>query len=128
MKLTISKAERASRNPHMDDMPKGSAHWCVTLTTFDGIGHRSASFYYSQGPAIVGEPKLAEIMECLISEALSIEQAGTFDSWCSELGLDSDSRRAARCWRAAWKNTDKLKALLGADFDAWAEKIQGGAQ
>ena len=39
--------------------------------------------------------------------------------FCSELGYDSDSRKAERVWRACQETPGYMQKLFGADFEAF---------
>lgn len=51
---------------------------------------------YSQGSGIAGYARAARVMESILTDAY----AGTdnFEDFCSNFGLDSDSRKAVRLW------------------------------
>src|SRR5262249_40492194 len=95
----------------MDDMPRGSAHWKCVLR----CGPRRMTFYYSQGPAVVGEPKIACVLDNLASDAAGFENAPTFQEWAPEYGYDADSRKAERIYNAVERQAGQLRALLGQD-------------
>lgn len=64
------------------------------------------------GPAL-GEPSIADVVECLISDASSADQ--TFEDWCGDYGYDTDSRKAGATYKAVVKQTAALRRLLGAE-------------
>src|SRR5262245_1458008 len=83
-------ADLTDHNPHAQD-----DKWAATATHWKCLirkGRRSMTVYFSQGPAISREPTLADVLDCLASDASGFENAGDFTSWCSEYGYDSDSR------------------------------------
>ena len=52
--------------------------------------------YFSQGYGHNGrEPKTADVLDCLSSDAASIGNTD-FEMWCNDLGYDSDSRKAEK--------------------------------
>lgn len=72
--------------------------------------------YFSQGSAHTEPPTLADVLDCLASDAAGYNQAGgQFEEWCSEYGYDSDSRKAEKTFRAVQQQARDLKALLGND-------------
>ena len=100
----------AESNPNMDDS-QGMDHWRVNIrslqrsTTMDVV--------FSKGSAHNGEPPtLAEVLDCLASDASSFAGAD-FEDWCAELGFDTDSRRAERIYKATERQSDDLLELLG---------------
>lgn len=72
--------------------------------------------YFSQGSAHTEPPTLADVLDCLASDASGYDQAaGSFEEWASDLGYDADSRKAEKTFRAVEKQARDLKALLGAE-------------
>src|SRR3990167_8432953 len=88
-------AEWADSNPNMADMPGGSSHWKCKIKA----GKRSMTVYFSQGPAHSREPTAADLLDCLASDASTIDNARGFEEFCSELGYDTDSRKAERIFK-----------------------------
>jgi hypothetical protein len=103
-------AEYADRNPNMDSSDMD--HWrCV----FHKDRARMTT-YFSMGRGHSGrEPTADQVLECLVSDASSIDNARGFDDWCSEYGYDTDSRKAEKTYAACKRATDKLRAFLGGD-------------
>lgn len=106
-----STAELVERNPHMSDMIAGSAHWKVTLRH----GRKQLTTFYSQGPTIIHEPTAAEVLDCLASDAQSVIAARDFDDWASDLGYDTDSRRAFNTYDTILAQSARLLRFLGQD-------------
>lgn len=102
-------AEWAGENPKMSDMPAGSSHWKCTFRR-DNL---RMTIPFSQGPAISGEPTAEDVLECLLSDSASVENAGSFEDWCSEFGYDQDSRKAESVFRACKDQAAKLRKFLG---------------
>jgi len=100
-------------NPHMDEgMDRGSSHWKCLLK----LGDARMGVYFSMGSAMKGPPKLADVLDCLASDASGYENSnGDFESWCSEYGYDTDSRKAHKTYRIVQRQAEKLRNLLGAD-------------
>jgi hypothetical protein len=69
--------------------------------------------YFSQGSAHTANPTLAEVLDCLVSEAQGYDDARGFEDWCSGYGYDTDSRKAERTWRAVKKQAEQLSRTLG---------------
>lgn len=64
------------------------------------------------------EPDAASVLDCLASDASTLENASGFEDWAVELGYDSDSRKAERTYRAIQQQTERLRQFLGtAAFD-----------
>lgn len=123
-------ASRADANPHMTDFQ--GDHWrCVLKLTGKGknpfapgtyLGENWAppvkqlTVYFSKGYGHNGaEPTADEVLDCLASDAASIENARGFEDWASDLGYDPDSRKAEKIFKACERQTAKLKAFLGED-------------
>jgi hypothetical protein len=105
-------ADQADRNPNMaddSDWGRGASHWKCTFRK----GQRQMTTYFSQGAAHTKAPKAADVLNCLASDAGTIDNARSFEDWASELGYDQDSRKAERIHKACLRETDKLEDFLG---------------
>ena len=101
------------RNPHMDvQMPR---NFDCTITMVGRGNHEPMTVYFSQGSAHKKNPTLAEVLDCLASEASGVDNARSFEDWASEYGYDTDSRKAERTYQICKKQAQELKALLGQD-------------
>lgn len=106
----------------------------------DGWEHRAATVRLSnpqngetmvtpwrQGMGIVEHPseQVAEIVDSLISDAWSYQQARDFEDWADEYGYDTDSRTAEATYRAIGELAPGIVALLGGPdaFDYAATEI-----
>lgn len=76
-------------------------------------GRRAFGLYFSQGSAHTAAPTPADVLNCLVSDAQSYDNANDFEDWCSEYGYDTDSRKAERTWRAVKKQAEQLKRTVG---------------
>jgi hypothetical protein len=76
----------------------------MTLTFSQGYGHKGA------------EPKLADVLDCLASDAAGAENAQDFEEWCSEYGYDPDSRKAEKTYNTVEHQAARLKTFLGDDL------------
>jgi len=56
-------------------------------------------------------PTLADVLYCLLSDANGVEQ--TFEEWASDLGYDSDSRKALKTYMACQKTRAALLKMFG---------------
>jgi hypothetical protein len=101
----------ANENPNMNGMPAGSSHWKCLIR----CGKRQMTVFFSMGPAHSREPELADVLDCLASDAASIENAPNFEDWASELGYDTDSRKAEKTFKVCQKQAEKLRQLLYTD-------------
>ena len=101
------------RNPHMQEqMPR---NFKCTIE-FEGRGyHEPLTVYFSQGSAHKKPPTLAEVLDCLASDASGVDNAQSFEDWASEYGYDTDSRKAEKTYNICVQQAQELKALLGQD-------------
>jgi hypothetical protein len=112
-----------------DDRPMH--HYRVTLTYRDRELH--VDFRTGTGieaPARPGVahrgvgPSAADVISCLCSDAQTAEDCTDFANFCSEFGYEFKSaaeiRAAERAYRGCVEIAPKIRALLGADFNAFA--------
>jgi len=101
----------SSGNPNMPDW-RDANHYKVRLIR----GKKQLTTYFSQGYGIPGEPDAEGVLNCLFSDSISVENCASFEDWCSDLGYDSDSRKAERIFKVCEKQAEKLKGFLGEDL------------
>jgi len=101
---------------------------------YKGAVHpNSSSFglYFSQGSAHTVDPTLADVLDCLASDASGYENAKDaaqynreknqgslrteFDEWADEYGYDTDSRKAEKIYKTVKRQAEQLKRTLGAE-------------
>jgi hypothetical protein len=105
-------AERAERNPNMDDDKHPMDHWRVRLAR---PGKR-LTVYFSMGTGHHGKaPEAADVLDCLASDAAGFENARSFEEWCDEYGYDTDSRKAHRTFKVIERQAQRLEKFIGAD-------------
>jgi hypothetical protein len=108
VRMTVKQTDS---NPAMD-LDGNMDHWRCRLR----CGGRSMSLTFSQGYGHEGEePTIESVLDCLASDASSIESARGFEDWAADLGMDPDSRKALRTFRLIERQTDKLRSLIGPD-------------
>lgn len=112
-----------------------------TFEYFTGLGHRqyrngvTPSIVFAGGPGTVYRerydaghkkpvtPPAAGVLHSLILDSSAIGQS--FESWASDYGYDTDSRKAEEIYRACQRNTDKLQRILTrADLEALEALLQ----
>lgn len=111
--LTISPVRIISRpdQDESDTWARRASHWCCSLS-FVGQGGRSVlTVFYSQGSAHNKRPTTVEVLESLILDANGTDEP--FESWCDNLGHDSDSRKAERIYQACRDIAKRLRKFLG---------------
>lgn len=87
--------------------------WTVELQ-YDG---RTMELPYYTGE-LAGEPTAADVLGCVLLDASGVVRGQTFDEWAADYGYDTDSRRAEALYRRVVEQTDRLRELLGDEFDA----------
>ena len=110
----VMSVRAVRRNPHMsgDQLPR---NFECTIE-FEGRGyHEPLTVYFSQGSAHKKSPTLAEVLDCLASDASGVDNARSFEDWANDYGYDTDSRKAERTYHICEKQAQDLKALLGQD-------------
>ena len=78
--------------------------------------HRPMRVPWRQGLGITDDPDPARVLEALLSDAATVNNARSFEEWAADLGYDPDSRKAEGIYKAARKQTDQLCDLLGDDY------------
>lgn len=85
---------------------------------------RSMTVDYWMGRGIKHDPTVTEVLDCLLSDASSFDNARDFDDWASEFGYDTEDpavlKQAKKTYNAIRKQAERLKTLLG---DAYEEFI-----
>jgi hypothetical protein len=67
-------------------------------------------------------PTLADVLHCLILDSSALNE--DFENWCSELGYDTDSRKALATYELCRTQGKKVRALLGDKFKAVQTLLQ----
>ncbi len=102
----------ADSNPNMpaDDKWMATAHHykCVLR-----CGKHRMTVPFSQGSAHTSEPDVADVLDCLASDASGVVNAQDFEDWCMEYGYDTDSRKAERTYNVCKMQARKLQELVG---------------
>jgi hypothetical protein len=87
---------------------------------------KNMSLYFSQGSGHKTDPTLADVLDCLASDASGYESATeqvylettpehrpSFECWASDYGYDTDSRKAEKTYKAIKRQAEQLKRTLG---------------
>ncbi len=99
-----------------DDWPRGTHPYKVTLR----FQKRQLTVPFFMGPANEKEPTVADVLYCLAIDARAGED-DSFADFCSNMGYDTDSRKAMDTWKACVTMAPRLRRFLGDSFDAVAE-------
>lgn len=114
-----------NREPVTDDMANMDPWTCklsrsedgkrfaLTVPFFMGMGHYGKA------------PDTATVLNCLISDAGSVEDASSFAEWASELGYDPDSRKAEKIFKACKRGQVHLKRFLGVHYEDFLWETEG---
>lgn len=126
--------KHADSNPNMDDADwsRSARHYLCRIIRnsgdwLAGSDHGTIEIYFSQGSAHTKEPSLSDVLECLASDAATVENAQDFEDWANELGYDTDSRKAEASYEACLEQSDNLKELLGDAYEALLWNIEEAA-
>src|SRR5689334_5404812 len=92
-----------------DDWDRGASHYKCRVT----CGRRGFTLYFSQGSAHTSPPTIADVLDCLASDAAGYENARGFEEWAGEYGYDTDSRKAERLYRTVKRQAEQLKRMIG---------------
>ena len=113
----VMETEKTFHNPNMNTKGSEMTHWIVKIH-IKWNRHASMSLTFSQGLAHTEPPKLADVLDCIASDASCIENAATFEDFAGDLGYDEDSREAERTYNACKAQTEQLVELL--DHEAYS--------
>ena len=93
----------------VNDEFKSDDGWTCTLK--HNRKQLTVPFYMGQGH-YGKEPTAADVLSCLISEALSYKGARSFEDFAADFGYDPDSRRAEKIYKRCGQIEKKLKIFL----------------
>jgi len=122
--LTLT-CKPTDKNPNMEGHAASLNHWACTLRA---TGRRPMRFVFSMGAALKGEPQLPDVLDCLASDALVIENARDlgFESWADEYGYNTDSRKAERTYKICVRQAERLKTALGHGYQPLLFDVERG--
>ena len=116
-----SEAQPTDNNPNMEqDAKHPMDHWRVTLRR----PGRKMTVYFSMGSGHHGkEPEAGDVLSCLASDASALDE--DFENWCSDLGFDTDSRKAHKTYTVCKRQAERLQKFLG---DEAFEQLRYGVE
>jgi len=92
----------------MDDMPAGATHWRVMIKR----GTKTMNdVFYSMGSAHTGVPSDTDVFHSLLSDTSDVD-GSDFEEWAENLGMDTDSRRAEKMFKACQDTLLNLRLLF----------------
>jgi len=107
-------AKATDRNPPMEDPKNPMDHWRCSFRRGTGKSASRFTTSFSMGKGHNGKaPEAGDVLDCLASDASSIENAKGFEDWANDMGWDSDSRKAEKIFNACKSQAVKLKEFLG---------------
>lgn len=115
--VSVWQSTKTHEKPGWDDPGFKWHSWCVELC-FEDRYYLMSYFTWS---GCKGRPKLLDILYCLHGDCAHVSGNTTFEEWCSEIGEDTDSRRAERVFRACVEQCRKLKIFFGDKFEEFLE-------
>jgi hypothetical protein len=112
-----SKSVEIDHNPNMvqNDWSRRAYHFKVTLFIRVNGKRHQLTIPFSMGSLNTGEPVAVDVLDCLVNDASSIENACDFEDWANELGLDSDSRSAEKSYKITQRQSQRLLKFLDSD-------------
>jgi hypothetical protein len=106
-KITIT-SKKVDNNPHMTNFD--GDHWKCILE----YNKKRMTIYFSKGYGFEGKkPSIEEVLNCLASDSLCIENNPSFEEFANEFGYDTDSRNAKKTYTVCIKQSKKLFKFLG---------------
>lgn len=90
----------------------GTHGYKVTLR----FARRTLTVPFFMGPAHTKEPSAADVLACIVRDA-QIGENDTFEEFCNEMCMDSDSRKAEETYKACVALAPRVHRFLGESFD-----------
>lgn len=112
----VLTSRKVVTNPHMEGSDSMD-NYHVKLRA-KSLGNATMRLYYSKGKGLNGvAPTADEVLDCLASDASSIENANNnFEAFCDDYGYDIDSRKAEKTFNACARQAQRLNKFLGEDY------------
>ena len=105
------EARQVARRP--DGVTWGATFYRIRIR----CGSHRMTTYWSQGGALTEAPSLADVLDCLASDAASLENAKDFAEFATESGYNNGTeaglREAQRVYKAVCRTSAQLKRVLG---------------
>jgi len=113
--VNVSAIYKGDKKADWEGVPQNWHNHRVTVSTEHG--KCSFEFWMSLAkPKMDGESDLLGALSCFVSDAMSGKDS--FQDFCSELGYDSDSRKAYKIFKACEKAYAKFERIIG-DIDPY---------
>ena len=108
---------KAGINPNMEIMERGASKGMHNFHVMLSMGERRMHCFFSTGAGWTRDPEVVDVLQCLISDALSYENAASFEDWAEEYGYNQDSRKAERLFKVISEQSGKLKRFMGDKYE-----------
>jgi hypothetical protein len=117
-KVGFSFTHGAKRDRSLQDRWQLDARDFSCRLTYQG---RSMTIDYWMGRGITRDPDATGVLDNLLSDASGFDSARDFNDWASDLGFETEDResmkKAKKTYSAVQKQTERLKTLLGDDYE-----------
>ena len=104
-----------------EDWQRNSRDFSCRLT-YQG---RSMTIDYWMGRGIKHDPTAVDVLDNLLLDASSFDSARNFEEWASDFGFDMEEpesrKKAKKIYSAVRKETERLKTLLGSDYEEFLQ-------
>jgi hypothetical protein len=111
--------QKGSVKPKPPLIGRDMTSWTVTLHR---AGKKFTTPFYT-GSAI-RDFRAADVVHSLVSDAVGISDATSFEDWASDYGYDSDSLSAYKTFQALKAQAPRVRSFFGEHFDAIAKAAQ----
>jgi hypothetical protein len=112
--ITMSGVKLIARpDGNSTEWDKGASHWQVVLYRVGKGNPAGLVTCYSMGSAHKGAPKLLDVLASLLLDARCADEP--FESWCADMGYDTDSRRALATYEACAVIGKEMRQLFTRD-------------
>ena len=92
-------------------------HFHVTVTRQPGLEVREELARVLRCHVAGVTPSAADVLDCLASDSNTIDNARNFEDFCSDLGYDSDSRKAEKIYKACRHAAKRLRNFIGDQYE-----------
>lgn len=98
--------------------PKGASHWRCNLLVG---GHKSSPFWFDMGSDHKGDPDVKAVLNSLVSEACSYDNANSLEDFAAQLGYPLEEReelkRAIKSYEVCKSASLMLRELFDEKYD-----------
>lgn len=89
--------------------------WTVVL----GLEQRRLPISWWTGLGLTATPTARDVLERLLADAADVDGSPDFAGWCVQHGFDTGDRQKEQSYRAAVRQTEKLRLFLGEKYEAY---------